>query len=136
MGPEEKKILCDPTNDIAMLYLSGPLIFGTAQSLTRQQTRLSDVQSLVVDFTDVPHLGVSASLVLETTIQEAVQRGCRVYLAGLEAQPRERFERLGIGDLVPASNWFSSRAEALKRAVAEGGGLRSGGEAEVPQPGG
>jgi len=134
MQPEEKRILCDPTSDIAMLYLSGPLIFGTAQSLTRQQTHLADVQSLVVDFTDVPHLGVSASLVLETTIQEIVQRGGRIYLAGLQAQPRERFERLGIGDLVPASNWLSSRAEALKRAAAEGVGLRGGGEAEVPQP--
>lgn len=123
MRAEEKKILSDPTNGVEMLCLSGPLIFGSAPALNRQQARLADARSLVVDLTEVPHLGVSASLALETTIREAVQRGCRVYLAGLREQPRARFEALGIQDLVPAANWIASRAEALQRAVAERAGL-------------
>jgi SulP family sulfate permease len=122
MFPEEKKILGDPTNAVQMLCLSGPLIFGSAQALTRQQTRLASARSLVVDLTNVPHLGVSAALALETTIREAVQRGCRVYLAGLHEQPRERIERLGIADLVPKSSWIAKRVDALKRAVAERAG--------------
>jgi SulP family sulfate permease len=122
MLPEEKKILGDPTNGVQMLCLRGPLIFGSAQAVTRQQTRLVDARSLVVDFTNVPHLGVSASLALETAIRDAVQRGCRVYLAGLQEQPRKRFLRLGIADLVAESSWVSERADALKRAVAERAG--------------
>jgi SulP family sulfate permease len=122
MLEEEKKILGDPTNAVQMLCLSGPLIFGSAQALTRQQTRLADARSLVVDFTNVPHLGVSASLALETTIRDAVQRGCRVYLAGLQEQPTKRFLRLGIPNLVAQSNWIPNRADALKRAVAERAG--------------
>jgi SulP family sulfate permease len=122
MLPEEKKILGDPTNAVQMLCLSGPLIFGSAQALNRQQTRLASARSLIVDLTNVPHLGVSASLALETTIREAVQRGCRVYLAGLHEQPRKRIERLGIADLVPPSSWIAKRVDALKRAVAERAG--------------
>jgi len=123
LRPEDKKILADPTNGIDMLCLSGPLIFGSAQALNRQQARLADARSLVVDLTDVPHLGVSASLALETTIREAVQRGCPVYLTGLREQPRARFQALGIPDLVPAANWMASRAEALQRAAGDRAGV-------------
>jgi SulP family sulfate permease len=129
MLPEEKKILGDPTNGIEMLCLSGPLTFGAAQALTRQQTRLADARSLVVDFTNVPHLGVSASLALETAIRETVRRGCPVYLVGVVEQPRERFESLGVNKLVPPENWLPRRLEALQRAVADRAGLSRGAQA-------
>lgn len=120
---EEIKIISEPTNGIDMLCLSGPLIFGSAPALTRQQARLAATRSLIVDLTNVPHLGVSASLALERTIRDAVARNCRVYLAGLQEQPRQRLERLDIGALVPSQNWISNRRDALKQAVAERAGL-------------
>lgn len=120
---EEKLILRDPTNGVAMLSLSGPLIFGAAKALTRQQNDMLDARSLVIDLTRVPHLGVTTALALEQTIREAVNHGCRVYLAGLHDQPQKRFERLGLEDAVPRKRWISGRAEALQRAVAERAGL-------------
>jgi SulP family sulfate permease len=126
MQPEAKKILGDPTNGIEMLCLSGPLTFGSAQAITRQQTRLGEARSLVVDLTGVPHLGVSASLALETTIRETAQRGCPIYLAGVGEQPRRRFETLGVAELVPPENWITKRVDALQRAVADRAGLARG----------
>jgi SulP family sulfate permease len=123
MLPEERKILGDPTNGIEMLCLSGPLIFGSAQAVTRQQTRLAGARSLVVDLTEVPHLGVSASLALESTIRDTLQRGCPVYMAGVAEQPRKRFESLGVTGLVPPENWIPKRLDALQRAVADRAGL-------------
>jgi SulP family sulfate permease len=73
----------------------------------------------VIDLTEVPHLGVSASLAIETTIREAVKRGCPVYLAGLGEQPRKRFESLGVPELVPVENWIRGRVTALQQAVAD-----------------
>jgi len=116
---EEKKIIGDPHNNIALLCLSGPLIFGAAKAVTRQQLALSTVRSLVIDFTDVPHIGITTSLAVESTIREAVERGCRVYLVGLQTQPRKRFESLGIDRVVTPSCWIEQRTEALKAAVAE-----------------
>jgi SulP family sulfate permease len=116
---EEKKILGDPSNGVALLCLSGPLIFGAAKAVTRQQTVLADARSLVVDFTEVPHIGVTTSLAVEATIREAVAHGCRVYLSGLSDQPRKRFESLGLAGVLPPENWIGSRAEALQRAVSE-----------------
>jgi SulP family sulfate permease len=120
--PEEKKILGDPSNGVVMLCLSGPLIFGSAKALTRQQNDLADARSLVVDLTDVPHLGVTTALALEGVIHEAVDHGCRVYLAGVKNQPRTRLENLDVDKLVPTGNWIDKRVDALKRAVAERAG--------------
>jgi SulP family sulfate permease len=120
--PEEKKIIGDPSNGVALLCLSGPLVFGAAKAVTRQQNALQDARSLVVDLTGVPHLGVTTSLAVESMIREAVQHGCRVYLAGLREQTRKRFESLGLDDVVPAENWVAKRVDALKKAVADRAG--------------
>jgi len=117
--PEEKKIIGDPSNGVALLCLSGPLIFGAAKAVTRQQYALTGARSLVVDLTEVPHLGVTAALAVESIIREAAGQGCRVYLAGLNPQTTKRIGSLDIGDLVPAENWIARRVDALKRAVSD-----------------
>ncbi|WP_462320948.1 SulP family inorganic anion transporter [Halochromatium sp.] len=121
-SPEEVRILRDPSNGVVMLCLSGPLIFGAAKAITRQQNELLGARSLVIDLTEVPHIGVTTSLAVETVIREAVDHGCRVYLAGIHDQPRKRFENLGLGRILPAENWIDSRSAALKRAVSERAG--------------
>jgi len=120
--PEENKILGDPGNGIALLCLSGPLVFGAAKAVTRQQQALTEARSLIVDLTDVPHIGVTTSLAVESTVREAAARGCRVYLSGLNDQARKRFESLGLREVVPADNWIPRRADALQRAVSERAG--------------
>jgi SulP family sulfate permease len=119
---EEKKILGDPSNGIALLCLSGPLIFGAAKAITRQQQDIAEARSLVVDLTDVPHLGVTTSLAIEGAVRDAVGHGCRVYFAGLQAQPRKRLLNLHLDRVVPIDNWIEARSDALKRAVAERAG--------------
>ncbi len=114
MGPAERAILGDPANDIRVLCLSGPLIFGAASALNRQQNRLADARTLIIDLTQVPHLGVTSSLALETTIREVARRRGRIFVAGLQDQPRERFGRLGMSQVVPPERWAGSRAEAPK----------------------
>jgi SulP family sulfate permease len=119
---EEKKILGDPGNGIALLCLSGPLIFGSAKAITRQQHEIAEAKSLVVDLTEVPHLGVTTSLAIEGAVRDAIGHGCRVYFAGLQPQASKRLEALGLAKVVPADNWIGTRADALKRAVAERAG--------------
>lgn len=124
---EERKILDDPGNGIALLCLSGPLIFGAAKAITRQQHEIAEAKSLVVDLTDVPHLGVTTSLAIEAAVRDAVAHNCRVYFAGLHPQPRKRLLSLRLERLVPTDNWIDKRADALKRAVAERAGQAVGG---------
>jgi SulP family sulfate permease len=119
---EERKILGDPSNGIGLLCLSGPLIFGAAKAITRQQHSIAEAKSLVVDLTDVPHLGVTTSLAIEGAVRDAVGHGCRVYFAGVKPQPRKRLAALDLDKLVAAENWIDSRMDALKRAVADRAG--------------
>ncbi|MBK1631686.1 sodium-independent anion transporter [Thiohalocapsa halophila] len=119
---EERKILDDPSNGIALLCLSGPLIFGAAKAITRQQHEIAGAKSLVVDLTEVPHLGVTTSLAIEGAVRDAVAHGCRVYFAGLQPQPRKRLLNLRLERVVPTDNWIDTRPDALKRAVAERAG--------------
>jgi SulP family sulfate permease len=121
---EEKKIIGDPDNGIALLCLSGPLIFGAAKAITRQQTELAHARSLILDLTDVPHIGVTSALAIETTVMEAAHHGCRVYFAGVQPATRKRFESLGLRKLVPERNWIPSRSDALKTAIADRAGQR------------
>ncbi|MGD2021254.1 MAG: SulP family inorganic anion transporter [Thiohalocapsa sp.] len=119
---EEKKILGDPSNGVAMLCLSGPLIFGAAKAITRQQHEIAEAKSLVVDLTEVPHLGVTTSLAIEGAVRDAAAHGCHVYFAGLQSQPRKRLLSLRLERVVPTDNWIDNRADALKRAVAQRAG--------------
>ncbi|MFP4639428.1 MAG: SulP family inorganic anion transporter [Guyparkeria sp.] len=113
---DEKRLLSEAGSGVALLDLSGPLIFGAAQTLTRQQNRLDDTRVLVIDLTGVPHLGVSTALVLERIIHDAVGRGSRVLLSGVQDQPRARLEQLGVASEVRPEDWLASRSEAVRQA--------------------
>ncbi|MBK5930814.1 SulP family inorganic anion transporter [Halochromatium salexigens] len=130
-NPEEERILRNPSNGVVMLCLSGPLIFGAAKAVTRQQHELVETRSLVVDMTDVPHLGVTTSLAVEEVLRAALAHGCRVYLSGLHEQPRKRLKNLGLAKVIPLENWIDARSDALKRAISERAGQR-----RDPPPGG
>jgi SulP family sulfate permease len=129
---EEKKIIGDPDNGIALLCLSGPLIFGAAKAITRQQTEIAQARSLILDLTDVPHIGVTSSMAIESTVTEAIHHHCRVYVAGAQPATRKRLESLGLGKLVPEHNWIGVRADALKRAIADRAGQGSAPLAKNP----
>ncbi len=113
---DEKRLLSEAGSRVALLDLSGPLIFGAAQTLTRQQNRLDSAQALVIDLSGVPHLGVSAALVLERIIRDAVDRGSRVVFSGAQDQPRARLEKLGVANEVRPDDWLVSRSEAVRQA--------------------
>jgi SulP family sulfate permease len=113
---EEFELLRRGGGRIALLHLSGPLIFAASKALNRHAPQLQEADAIVIDLSGVPHLGVTSSLALETIVRDAVRRNARVYLVGLQGQPRERFERLGIAQLVAPDKWLEDRRAALENA--------------------
>ena len=91
---------------------------------------LTDHQVLIVDFTDVPVLGVSSSLALEEIILEDVDQGRPVYIVGAEGDVKKRLAKLGLLDAVGAEHTVATRKEALELANADLDSLRAltGGE--------
>ncbi len=114
LSEEEQALLYENNHRIALLHLSGPLIFAAAQALTRHAPTLQQADAVVIDLADVPHLGVTTSLAIESIVRDTVRRHAPVCLVGLAEQPRRRMERLGIFQLINDDRWLSNRLDALR----------------------
>lgn len=115
---EEEKDLLDKGNDQVLLFsLSGPMIFGVAKAIARERTAVQNCKALILDLSEVPHLGVTTSLSIENAVQEAVDGDRTVYIVGATGQTYKRLTKLGLLDIVPAERFLASRTEALRQAV-------------------
>lgn len=119
LSGEERALLAQGRGRLKLLYLSGPLIFGAAAAISRQATKLEGAQAVVIDLSQVPHLGVTTAVAIEATVRDALAQGAQVYLAGSHGQPRQRLEHLGLDKLLTASHWLPDRKSALGQAVAQ-----------------
>ncbi len=114
---EEKALLDQGRGRILIFRLSGPMIFGVAKAISRERDAVQNCQVLILDISEVPHLGVTTSLALENSIQEAVDGDRAVYIVGAKGQTYKRLTRLGLLNIVPADRFLSDRTEALKQAL-------------------
>lgn len=103
---------------ILIFELGGPLTFGLAKAISRQHAVLTDHEALIVDFTDVPVLGVSSSLALEEIILEDLAKGLPVYIVGAEGDVKGRLKKLGLLEAVALDHVVATRQEALEKASA------------------
>ena len=118
LSQEEKQLLDRANNRVLLFYLSGPMIFGVSKAIAREHTAMADHDVLVLDLSDVPMLGVTASLAIENAIKDAVDQGRHVFIVGATGSVKRRLEKLGIFDLLPPQNLLEDRVEALRQAVA------------------
>ncbi|MEK9586424.1 MAG: SulP family inorganic anion transporter, partial [Halieaceae bacterium] len=104
---------------ITFFDLGGPLSFGAAADLGHQvRERLSPKHhtSLVLDFSRVPFMDVSAARAVETIAQDATHAGKRLYLCGINEAVAASLEGLGVEEQLPGDSRFESRLEALTAA--------------------
>ncbi len=73
---------------------------------------------MIFDLSEVPHLGVTASLALENAMCEAVEKQRQVLVVGAKGQTLERLHKLKIQKGVPPEHFYSERLAALTAAVA------------------
>ncbi|MDY6804453.1 MAG: SulP family inorganic anion transporter [Cyanobacteriota bacterium] len=117
LSPEENELLDRANNRILLFHLEGPMIFGVSKAIARQQTAMADHDVLIMDLSDVPHLGVTASLALENAIKDACDKGRHVFIVGAAGKIKRRLEKLGVLDLLPPQHLLMDRKEALNQAL-------------------
>ncbi|MFB2880832.1 SulP family inorganic anion transporter [Floridanema aerugineum] len=117
LSQEEKLLFKEAGGKILLLHLGGPMSFGAAKAISQRQAIMEDYKVVILDVSDVPMLGVTAALALESLIAEANQKHLEVFLVGGTEKVKARLERFGILDRVPANNLADSRLEALYQAV-------------------
>jgi len=90
---------------------------GASRAISRKNSEVEGREALVVDMTDMKHLGVSSALALEQAILDMARAGKAVYVAGAGEQPRKRMGNLGLLEHIPPNHFQDSRANALQLAV-------------------
>ncbi len=128
-GTDDAVLLAEPERDllqqaqgrVLLLQLSGPMIYGVARAIAREQQRIAAgpaAAALVVDLTEVSHLGVSAALALENAVRDALEGGLAVFVCGGSGATAERLQRLRLAQLLPADHLDLPRQRALELALA------------------
>ena len=111
---QEEQILMEACGNKLMLFrLRGPLSFGAAKGISARIGLISNYKVLILDISDVPRIGVTASLAIERMVQEAESLGRLAIVAGANQKPKERLKRFGV-DVTT-----DTRLEALQQAHTE-----------------
>ncbi|MBD1848062.1 SulP family inorganic anion transporter [Cyanobacteria bacterium FACHB-63] len=117
LTPDQKYLLDKANGRVLLFYLSGPMIFGVSKAIAREHNAMKEVDVLVLDLSDVPLLGVTASLAIENAIRDAHDKGVEIFVVGATEKIRQRLGKLGITELVSADRFLSDRTKALSQAV-------------------
>ena len=115
----ESTLLSECGNRLTYFDLGGPLSFGAAADLghhVRERISPSHHTSLVLDFSKVPFMDVSAARAVETIAQDAAHAGKHLYVCGINEQVATSLEGLGVSELIPMTSRFGTRVDALSAA--------------------
>ena len=112
LNAEEKALVHQCGNALMLFRLRGPLSFGAAKGISARMGLIQNYKFLILDITEVPRIGISASLAIERMGQEAQTSGRTILIAGANSKLQKRLRQFGVhGELV------ASRQEALQIAA-------------------
>ncbi len=77
------------------------MIFGVSKAIAREHSAMADSDVLIVDLSDVPMLGVTASLAIENAIKDASEQSRHVLIVGAVGKVKRRLEKFDISRFVP-----------------------------------
>ena len=117
MSNQEKILLTQAQGRILLFCLGGPMSFGAAKTISQRLSIVAKYEVLILDFSDVPHLGVTASLAIENMINEANSKQRQIFLVGAQGNVKQRLINLKVLDKVPPENNVSDRLQALKESL-------------------
>lgn len=117
MSDQERSLFDKAEGKIALLYLSGPMIFGVAKAIAREQESMKQEKGkvLLLDLSDVPILSTTVALSIENMVQEAMQFEVPVIIGGASGEVHKYLERLEETGL--EVTFTETRLEALQLSL-------------------
>lgn len=113
---EEKNLLQQARGKILLFSLGGPMSFGAAKTISQRMGIVRNYDILILDLSEVPLIGVTASLALENMVKEAYDKKRQIFLVGAKGQVQQRLHDLKLLKLLLPEYRFSCRLDALKEA--------------------
>jgi sulfate permease, SulP family len=118
LADDEKALLDQGKGQVLLFQLNGAMIFGVAKAIGREHNAIGECKAVIFDLTEVSHLGVTAALAVENAVEEAIEKGRRVFVVGASGTTQRRLEKLGLYKKLSAEHTSLSRRDALQQAVA------------------
>ena len=118
-SPEEAELLKQSEGRVTVFDFGGPLSFGAAADVghhVRERVR-DTAQAIVLDFSRVPFVDVSASRAVETIGCDARHAGKRVFVSGMNDQVKQVLTGLNADHCLPKETYFPTRIEAIRAAA-------------------
>ncbi|MEM9169281.1 MAG: SulP family inorganic anion transporter [Pseudomonadota bacterium] len=117
--PAERKLLDDANGAVVMFdFAGGPLSFGAAADLGHhvRDGAQGGARAIVLDFTHVPSIDLSAARAVETVARNAHTSKKLVFVSGMNADVARVLAGLNADTHLPADTRFANRREALEAA--------------------
>jgi len=117
---EEAELLARAGGRVQVFDLGGPLSFGAAADLghhVRERTLSGGTEVLILDFSRVPFVDVSAARAVETIACDAKSMGKKVYCTGIRDEVRSVLAGLEADCCIDNECRFEKRVDALRAAI-------------------
>ncbi|MEO0580258.1 MAG: SulP family inorganic anion transporter, partial [Pseudomonadota bacterium] len=128
---EEKALLEKAGGKVTLFDFGGPLSFGAAADLglqVREHVKEHGA-AMVLDFSRVPFMDVSAARAVETIVCDARHAGRTVYVTGMNDTVSNILDGLDAVHCLPENTRFQDRIDAIRAAVEEVTAAATGGAA-------
>ena len=113
----ERHILKRARGKILLFNLTGPMSFGAAKTISQRMGIVRKYEVLILDLSDVPMIGVTASLAIENMIKDACGNNHQVFIVGAQGKVKERLHKMKLFNLLNPENCFNERIFALQKAL-------------------
>jgi SulP family sulfate permease len=119
ISAEEKELLNESHGEVTMFDFGGPLSFGAAADVGHQvrERVKNNTSAIILDFSRVPFVDVSAARAVETIIRDAHDAGKIVYETGMNDAVRKTLTAMNSIRNLPVDVTYETRLEALRAAV-------------------
>jgi len=107
----EKELIRSCGDQLMYFRLEGPLSFGAAKGISARIGKIRTCKCLILDLTNVPRIGITATLAIERMIDEAQNLGRQTIVAGAKPALQRRLRDFGF------TNLQNTRIAALEAAV-------------------
>ncbi|WP_370336385.1 SulP family inorganic anion transporter [Parvularcula marina] len=114
---DEKAILDQANGRISLFEFSGPLSFGAAADLAhRVRERAGKKAAIILDFSRIPHLDLSAVRAVETVATDAHDEGKLLFVCGMNKAVADVLAGLNADTHIDEARSYPTRIEALRAA--------------------
>ncbi|MEX0963884.1 MAG: SulP family inorganic anion transporter [Pseudohongiellaceae bacterium] len=118
LSEAEDALMLRAGNRISLFDFGGPLSFGAAADVGHQVREKSKGKSaMILDFSRVSHVDVSAARAMETIGSDAHAANKEVYVSGMNDEVRSMLKSLNNEYCLSHGDHFATRYDAIKDAV-------------------